>query len=103
MAITNTWSINKLDRITADGYVHTAHFTLLTEDTPYKTSVNGSVGLDKPDTLIPYSDLTEELVVGWVKAKLDATETNTTSNIEAALAANLAERKAPTRASGVPW
>ena len=36
MAITNTWSIDKLDRITADGYVHTAHFTLLTEDTPYK-------------------------------------------------------------------
>ena len=52
MAITNTWSIDKLDRITADGYVHTAHFTLLTEDTPYKTSVNGSVGLNKPDTLI---------------------------------------------------
>ena len=103
MAITNTWSINKLDRITASGYVHTAHFKVEAEDNPYKTSISGKIGLDQPDILVPYSDLTEELVVGWVKDKLDATETNTASNIEAVLATNLAEQKAPTRASGVPW
>ena len=103
MAITNTWSITKLDRITADGYVYTAHFQISTEDSPYRTSASGSVNLEKPDTLIPYSDLTEEIVLGWVKTVLDATETNTTGNIEAALADKLAEAKAPTRASGVPW
>ena len=103
MTITNTWSITKLDRITADGYVYTAHFNLLAEEEPYKTSVSGSVGLENPDTLIPYSDLTEEVVIGWVKNRLNKTETDTTQNIEASLAAKLAEEKAPTRASGVPW
>ena len=104
MAITNTWSIDKLDRITADGYVHTAHFTLLTEDTPYKAAVSGKIDLDKPDTLVPYSDLTEELVVEWVKTKLNSPEINTsTSQLEESLAVNIAEQKAPTRASGVPW
>ena len=72
MAITNTWSIDKLDRITADGYVHTAHFRILSEESPYKTAITGKVDLAKPDTLVPYSDLTEAQVVNWVKTKLNS-------------------------------
>jgi hypothetical protein len=103
MAITNTWSISQLDRITSDGFVHTAYYKVKAEDDVYNISAGGKVDLAKPDTLIPYKDLTHDQVLGWVKAKLNETDSNTTSNIEAALANNIAEQKAPTRASGVPW
>jgi hypothetical protein len=100
MAITNTWSITKLDRMVADGYVFTAHFNVKAVDNTYNTILEDKVDLEKPDTLIPYSDLTENLVIGWVKNKLTSTTVNT---IEALLADRIADQKAPTRESGVPW
>ena len=103
MAITNTWSITKLDRKVADGYVFKVYFNIKAEEAPYQSSATGTVELQKPDTLIPYSDLTESQIIGWVKDRLNKDSANTDSNIEAALAININEAKAPTIASGVPW
>ena len=50
--------------------------------------------------LVPFADLTEDTVVGWVKDKLGADKV---ANIEAQLQAQLDEQTAPTKASGVPW
>ncbi len=50
--------------------------------------------------LIPFADLTEDTVVGWVKDKLGADKV---TEIETALQAQLDEQTAPTKASGVPW
>ena len=84
----------------ADGYVFTAHFTVKAVDNTYNTVLEGKVDLKKPNTLIPYSDLTENLVIEWVKNKLTS---DTVSTIEASLADKIANQKAPTRESGVPW
>jgi hypothetical protein len=51
--------------------------------------------------LIPFADLTEELVVGWVKEALGGQEK--VDEIEAALQAQLNEQHAPTTAPGLPW
>ena len=101
--MTTTWTIKQLDRELADGYVHTAHYTVDATDGTYSAGAYGSVGLEKPDTLVAYKDLTSETVIGWVKAKLDAQEAGTVANIEAALAAQIAEQKTPTVGSGIPW
>ena len=109
MAITNTWSIITLDRETADGYVYQAHYSVLGNDGTYTTKASGSVKLEKPGTLVPYADLTESTVVGWVKAKLnsekaaDGSSIDNVAKIEDAIAANISEQKAPTKASGKPW
>ena len=103
MATTTTWNITQLDRETADGYVFTAHFTVNASDNSYKSGVYGSVGFEKPDTLVPFADLTEETVVGWVKAKLNEENEDTVSNIEASLQTQLDVQAAPTKASGLPW
>ena len=103
MATTTTWNIVSLDRETADGYVFTAHYTVNAADETYKSGAYGSVGFEKPETLVPFAELTEETVVGWVKAKLNAENEDTVSNIEAALQAQLDEQAAPTKASGLPW
>ena len=100
MATTNTWKITQLERETADGYVFVAHYTVEASDETYKAGAYGSIGFERPETLIPYADLTEEIVVGWVKDKLTAEKV---TEVETALQAQLDEQKTPTKASGMPW
>ena len=101
MSTTNTWKIAQLERETADGFVFTAHYTVNAEDGTYSAGAYGSIGLERPETLVPFADLTEEQVIGWVKEKLGGAEK--VAEIEAALQAQLDEQAAPTKASGTPW
>jgi len=100
MATTTTWNIANLDRETADGYVFTAHYTVNASDETYSSGAYGSIGFERPETLVPFADLTEETVVGWVKDQLTAEKV---AEVEAALQAQLDEQKAPTKAAGTPW
>ena len=107
MATTFTWKIVQLDRELADGYVYTAHWRCdavsseLREDgTPYQNGGYGSVGLERPETLIDFDDLTKDQVIGWVKDKLGGAEK--VAQIEAALQAQLDEQITPSRGQGVP-
>ena len=101
--MTTTWTIAQLDRELADGYVYTVHYRVDATDGTYSAGAYGSVGLEKPETLVAYKDLTSDVVIGWVKAKLDADNAGTVANVEAALAANIAEQKTPTVGKGIPW
>ena len=103
MTITKTWSVNTLERELADGYVHKAIFRIDGADGTYKFRATGSVDLPKPDTLIPYADLTEETVLGWIKAKLDADNAGAVASIETAVENGVNIQKTPTHGSGVPW
>ena len=103
MAITKTWEVNTLQREVADGYVNKVIYRVNGTDGTYKTRATGEVDLPKPDTLVPYGDLTEATVLGWVKAKLDADNAGTVAQIEAAIDANVNEQKTPTTAVGIPW
>ena len=110
MTITYDWRIANLEHEAKDGYVFTAHWTVSATDSvanpndpegnPYTAGTYGSVGLERPDNLIPYENLTETTVVGWVKEKFGAEQVAST---EAALAAQIAEQKNPSKESGVPW
>ena len=98
---TFTWAIAQLERETADGYVFTAHYTVNAADGTYTAGAYGSVGFERPETLIAYADLTEEQVIGWVKEKLGGDEKVT--EIQAALQGQLDEQRTPSKASGKPW
>lgn len=100
MATTFNWHVANLERETADGFVFSCHYTVNAEDGTYSAGAYGSLGLEPPDNLIPFDDLTEEMVVGWVKAKFGDEKV---AEIEAALQAQLDEKHAPTKAAGVPW
>ena len=99
MATTTTWNTAQLERHAADGIVYTAHYTVDANDGTYSSSAYGSIGLEQPDPddIIPYADLTPEIVIGWVKGKLNVEE------IEDSLQAQLDEKNAPTTATGLPW
>ena len=104
MSTTFTWKITTLERNTTDGIVFTAHYTVDAVDDTYSSHAYGSVGFDAPaegETVIPYADLTADIVIGWVKEKLGGAEK--IAEIEAALQAQLDEQRTPTKATGLPW
>ena len=103
MTITKTWEVNTLERELATGYVSKVIYRVNATDGTYSVRATGSVDLEKPETLIPYKDLTEEVVIGWVKAKIEAEESGRVARIESALDANITEQKAPTTGTGKPW
>jgi hypothetical protein len=100
MATTVTWKIANLERETEDGFVFTAHYTVNADDGTYTSGAYGSIGFERPDNLIPFSQLTEETVVGWVKEKFGEEKV---AEIEAALQSQINEQKHPSKAAGVPW
>jgi hypothetical protein len=99
---TTTWGIAQMERHTADGIVITVHYTVDANDGTYSAGAYGSVGLDAPESnVIPYADLTPEIVIGWVQDKLGGEEK--VAEIEAALQAQIDQQRTPTTAAGVPW
>jgi len=95
-----TWAIANLERETADGFVFVAHDTVKANDGTYSAGAYGSLGFERPDNLIPFADLTEEIVIGWVKDQFGAEKV---AEIEAALQSQIDEQRNPTKAAGVPW
>jgi hypothetical protein len=97
-----TWGVAQMERHTADGIVYVVHYTVAANDGTYSSSAYGSIGLEQPEgNVIPYADLTPELVIGWVQEKLGGDEKVT--EIEAALQAQIDQQRTPTTAQGMPW
>ncbi len=110
MAITKTWEINTLERELADGYVKKVIYRVKGIDgSEEKARATGEVELEKPETLVPYKDLTESTVIGWVKAKLntevdlDGKAVDRVALIEKALEDEIALLNTPVTATGKPW
>ena len=89
--------INTLDRNTDGDIVTTIHWTATKADGDYIASVYSTQSVEVGDTVIPFADLTEEVVKTWLSEKLDLV------SLEANLDAQLADQKAPKVASGLPW
>jgi hypothetical protein len=89
--------VNQLDRNTDGDIVTTVHWTAIKAEGEFTASSYGTVGVEVGDTVIPFADLTEEVVKTWLAEKLDLVE------MEASLDAQLAELQAPKVASGLPW
>jgi hypothetical protein len=103
-----TWAIATLERklpdgtTPPDGQVYTAHWTVNLEDQGESAGAYGSVGFGDPDpnNYTPFDQLTEDQVIGWVKATLGDEQV---AAIETALAEQIQQKLNPTSAAGVPW
>jgi len=98
-----TWTISTLERNTDDGVV-VAHWRASDSETvgevEHVGSSYGSCGFTPDadaDGYTAYADITEAQVIEWVKADVDA------DAIEASIAAQIADSKAPAISTGVPW
>jgi len=95
--MTTTWTISQLDRNTADGFVTTAHWQATAVDGEHTASIYSTCSWADGTPTIPYADLTQATVLGWVWESVDKQAT------EDALAAQIALQKNPVQASGTPW
>jgi hypothetical protein len=92
------WKITQCDRLTADNFITTAHFTATAVDGEFTASIYSTCSWAAGTPTIPYGQVTEAEVLTWCWASgVDKSAT------EAALAANIAEQKNPKVASGTPW
>jgi|10_taG_2_1085330.scaffolds.fasta_scaffold01753_3 hypothetical protein len=111
MAVTIKWSIKKLTRELTDDYVMRADYVCEAIDTDvttggrsaYGSGVRGYVYLKKPSTLVPYADLTETQVIGWVKDALKEANSDSVDDLENDLNQIVSEKTTPTKAEGIPW
>tara|TARA_R100000353_G_scaffold169604_1_gene132796 strand:+ start:672 stop:977 length:306 start_codon:yes stop_codon:yes gene_type:complete len=101
MAITKVWEINTLERELSDGYVRKVIYRVKGMDgAEEKARTTGEVTLIKPETLIPYKDLTKETVLGWVKTAIGTDEV---AAMEKALEDKIALINTPITQTGTPW
>ncbi len=99
-----TWTISTLERNTSDDGVVVAHWRasdseVVGDDTHSGTSY-GTCGFtpdSSADGYTAYADITEAQAIGWVQDDVD------TDAIEASIAAQIAESKAPAITTGTPW
>ena len=92
------WTISTMEREVSNGFVITAHWQATATDGDYTASTYSTCSWAEGTPTIPYADLTQETVLGWVWANgVDKTATET------ALAANIALQKNPVTATGTPW
>lgn len=89
--------INQLDRNTDGDIVTVIHYSAVKTDGDYTASVYSTQAVEAGDTVIPFANLTPEIVKGWLADKLDLVA------MEASLDAQIADQKAPKVASGLPW
>lgn len=112
MAITTTWTINNLERMTEDGGVIAVHWSCTAQADTGESAVEAGklrceYDASSPD-FVAYDSLTQEIVLGWIynsliegeetaeeaKARIEA---NRTGKVEAQIVRKTAQ------ASGMPW
>ena len=97
---TYTWQIANMERNTADDGVVVCHWRCTGVDGDHSASSYGTTSHTPDPTaagFVPYADLTEATVLGWVHAAVDKAAT------EAAIADKIDAMANPTTATGTPW
>ena len=98
---TITWQIDQMKRLTVDGFVVWVNYSAIAVDGDVSASVVGIVEYTQKagETYIPYDQLTEQIVIGWVQTTLS----DEGRDVDAELQVMIDAKKAPVVASGMPW
>lgn len=98
------WKIYNLERITTTGFVTDVTYAC---ESSYNGTFTRSIGdlllsgSDSEPGFIPYEDLTESEVLGWVNAGVDEAAIETSNS--ASIAAMIVAEAAVTSSDGIPW
>ena len=104
MTLTPNWRITDLTRDLSDGFVSKVYYVVeitYEQDGTSRAHTNSyEIILERPETLVPYTDLTNDTVAGWIKALVGA---ETVTSIEESLISTVTEIITPTTGNGLPW
>ena len=92
------WTISQMNRNTADNFVVTVHYNISATEGEYSASTYGTTSYTQEagESYVPYADLTEAVVVGWVQAALGK------DTVEASLQSQIDAQANPVEEAGVP-
>lgn len=97
------WKIIGLRRL-EDGLVIHAEWRAtgeeITETKTYTSRAGGVCIFERGDSFIPFEELTEELVLQWVKEQLGSEEV---LNLQQKIETQIDKQKNPQFITGVPW
>lgn len=98
-----TWAVNNMTRVINDGFVIVVDWSCTASATGVQGAFYGGQSTYTNDPtepgFIPYDQLTEAQVLGWVFTGLGDQK----AEIEATLTAKVQKQLNPTTANGVPW
>lgn len=98
------WTISQLERTLPDGVVYIAHWRLTKEQDGKVGTAYGTVSFPAKDPsdpeFVPYDQLTEAVVVEWVKAALG---TEQVTALETSVQEQINTQLNPTTCAGLPW
>ncbi len=97
-----TWTIEQLIRKADTGAVITAHWRCtLTDSDLTATAIGVEAFTPDPEApgFVPFADLDEATVVGWVQTALG----DSAAELEAQLAAEINDKRQPAEVTGLPW
>jgi hypothetical protein len=94
---TFNWQVVQTNYNTVDKFITTVHYTVNAVDGEFAASTYGTVGYTEEGAFTPYSQLTEAVVVGWVKDSLGQ------ATVEESLTAQINAQKNPVQETGLPW
>lgn len=100
----HTWKIYDLKRTIADGVVTEVTYACESEYSGSGTRKIGDlavVGSADDADFVPYEDLTQAIVLGWVTGSVDTASIETANS--ASIAASIVARAAITESNGTPW
>ena len=104
--MTVTYTIPALERTADEDGIITAHWRASDSEVVGEVTHTGSsygtcnIAPEEGETLIPYADITEAIAIGWVKEKMGD---EAVTALEASIAAQIEDSKAPAIAVGTPW
>lgn len=97
-----TWTIQNMTRTTDTGFVINVAWACTAQQDSASAFYGGTTTyVNNPDEpgFIPYDQLTEEIVLGWVYDALGDQK----AEIEATLTAKVEKQLNPVTANGLPW
>jgi hypothetical protein len=98
------WKIEKMKRQLNDGLVIEVVFEIIAKDQQLIASKRDKVTLvgdpSSPD-FIPFENLTEEIVISWVKSEVDVVALE--GEVQTILDGKIAKKNAMTTKGGLPW
>ena len=98
------WKIYNLKRITSDGLVTKVTYACESSYDNISTRQIGELTLEgsiSEPGFIPYEDLTQDEVLGWVNANVDESAIQTANS--ASISVQIIARAAITSSNGTPW
>lgn len=96
--MTTTYTIAQMERQADNDFVTIVHWRASKVDGDYSASSYGTVSYtQESESFVPFADLTEATVIGWVQESLD------TESLEAGLASQIEAQRNPVSVAGMPW